>query len=77
MQFITKELKNILRPIFWQKRVIDLDYDGLDPSDYPKFVDAYVCSAYFIWCGFYWELNELELENIEPDYDEVFQCFID
>ena len=57
--------------IFNGRKVVDLEFDGIDFTDYPDFCDAYVASARWEDTGE--ELTDLELENLNDQCgDKVY-----
>ena len=51
------------------RKVVDVEVDGVDPNDYPDFSDAYFSRAMFEDTGE--ELNELEMELLTQAYPDV------
>jgi hypothetical protein len=51
------------------RKVIDIEVDGVDPTDYPDFCDVYFTSA--IWDDTGEELNEHELEQLTSENPEL------
>lgn len=55
-------------------KYVDLEVDGIDTSDYPKFCDAYVSAATAVLSdGSTREATDDELEKLSEDYDLVHQ----
>lgn len=55
-------------------KIDDVEIDGLDMSDYPDFVDAYISRA---WWDNGSELNSAELDLLNDDRDFVYQKVLD
>ena len=51
-------------------KIEDIEFDGIDYSDYPDFCDAFICSAY--WDNGQ-ELTEDELDQINDDSQYVYE----
>jgi len=49
-----------------KRKVIDIDIDGIDSTDYPDFCDAYVCSAIYEDTGK--ELSDDDYEKLNDQY---------
>lgn len=57
---------------------IDLELDGIDHSDYPKFCDAFICYANVeLPDGTIREATEDELDKLNDDPDLVYQAVMD
>lgn len=52
-----------------EREVVDAEIDGVDPSDYPDFCDAYFIRAYFADSGL--ELDEEELNQLTEENGDV------
>ena len=50
------------------KKVVDVEIDGVDTTDYPDFCDAYFCAGYYEDGT---ELTDEELEELGEAYPEV------
>lgn len=50
--------------------VEDLEIDGLNPSDHPKYCDAFISRA--VWGDTGEELNDSELDALTHDSDIVY-----
>ena len=48
------------------REVVDVEVDGVDPTDFPDFSDAYFSKAVYKDTG--QELSNEELEKLEHDY---------
>lgn len=59
------------------KIATDFEIDGVDFRDYPKFCDAYICSANVYDNGEYREATEFELDELNEDGDLVYRVVID
>ena len=51
------------------RKVVDVEIDGVDPTDYPDFCDAYFTYAVYEDTGE--ELTDAELEELNDSYPEV------
>ena len=51
------------------RKVVDVEIDGVDPTDYPDFCDAYFTYAVYEDTGE--ELTDTELEELNDSYPEV------
>ena len=51
------------------RNVVDVEIDGVDPTDYPDFCDAYFTYAVYEDTGE--ELTDVELEELNDSYPEV------
>jgi len=51
------------------RKIIDLEIDGIDRDDHPKYCDAFIAKA--IWADSGKELNEDELEELSEQSDIV------
>lgn len=51
------------------RKVVDVEVDGVDSTDYPDFCDAYFSNAAFEDTGE--ELTDEELEQLQDTYPEV------
>ena len=51
------------------RKVVDVEIDGVDPTDYPDFCDAYFTYAVYEDTGE--ELTDVELEELNDSYPEV------
>lgn len=54
---------------FRGRTVVDIEVDGVDPSDYPDFCDAYVSRAFYDDTGE--SLTEAELDEFTEDNSDV------
>jgi len=65
-------------PTFKLSQLVDIEVDGIDTSDFPDFVDAFISSAVVeTWDGEYRSLTDEELDWVNdtcPDfvYEEVY-----
>lgn len=55
--------------------ITDVELDGIDTKDYPKFCDAFICGAAWITSGV--PLTEIELDELNEDYDFVYNQVMD
>ena len=54
----------------WREReIVDIEIDGVDSGDYPKFCDAYVSGA--VWGDTMEDLTEDELDEFTDDNYEL------
>jgi hypothetical protein len=61
-------------PTFKLSQLTDLEVDGVDMSDYPDFVDSYICAgAVETWDGEYRDLTEDELDWLNDEHPEIAQ----
>ena len=51
------------------RKVVDVEIDGVDPTDYPDFCDAYFMNAVYEDTGE--ELTDAELEELNESYPDV------
>ena len=51
------------------REVVDAEIDGVDPTDYPDFCDAYFSRAVFADNGE--ELTDIELDILTSNYGDV------
>ena len=58
------------------KKFIDFEIDGIDTKDYPDFVDAYISNASVIENGVIREATDIELDELNKDYDLVYDLVI-
>lgn len=57
---------------FKGRKVDGIDIDGIDPSDYPDFCDAFICAAHWVDTGE--DLSDEELEDLqECNQDMVYE----
>ena len=55
-------------------KIVDVEFEGIDHSDYPKFVDAFITKAYWENGN---ELTEDEIDAIDPgDVYELLMEYI-
>ena len=54
-------------------KLADIEVDGIDTSDYPKFCDAYICGgSYKLNDGSYRDLTDAEINELNNDGDFVY-----
>jgi hypothetical protein len=51
------------------RKVVDVEIDGVDPTDYPDFCDAYFSMAIYEDTGE--ELDDADLELLSEEYADV------
>jgi hypothetical protein len=54
-------------------KLTNIEIDGIDPSDYPKFCDAFIASADYNGKP----LTDKELDKLNEDSDFVHSCVED
>ena len=54
-----------------ERHAVDIEIEGADPSDYPKFCDAFISSA--SWSDTGENLTESELEELNEDHDHIHE----
>jgi hypothetical protein len=55
----------------------DIEVDGIDTRDYPDFCDAYIESANVEENGEWRDVTDAELDELNEDYDFVYECVED
>ena len=58
---------------FDYSKISNIQFDGIDHSDYPDYCDAYIVSADYDGV----EMTEAQLEEINEDGDFVYEKLID
>ena len=63
-----------LEPVqkFDYSKISNIEFDGIDHSDYPDYCDAYIASADYDGV----EMTEAQLEEINKDGDFVYEKLI-
>lgn len=56
-------------PTFQDRPITDLEVDNVDPSDYPDFCDAHICSA--TWADTGEPLADRDIELLNEQYPEL------
>tara|TARA_B110001454_G_C12284497_1_gene252564 strand:+ start:300 stop:488 length:189 start_codon:yes stop_codon:yes gene_type:complete len=54
-------------------KITEIEVDGIDHSDFPDFVDAFIANAYYNDV----EMTEMQLEELNEDRDFVYECTLD
>ena len=54
-------------------KITEIEVDGIDHSDFPDFVDAFIANAYYNDV----EMTEMQLEELNEDSDFVYECTLD
>ena len=57
------------------RNIIIIALDGIDPSDYPDFVDAYISEAFNKDTQEY--LTDQELDTLNEDFDLIYAAVLD
>ena len=55
------------------KEVSDIEFEDVDPKDFPDFCDAFISSATYKG----WKMTEEELDKLNDDSDFVYDKLID
>lgn len=61
--------KKMEMDLFKDREIVDVEVDGVDMRDYPKFCDAYISRA--VWGDTGEELTDSEIDELNQDYDFV------
>jgi hypothetical protein len=54
-------------------KITNIEFDGIDHSDYPDYSDAYIVSADYDGV----EMTDLQIEEINEDRDFVYEKLMD
>ena len=60
-------------------KVINIEFDGIDPKDAPDYCDAHIVSADYIISAYYKsrELSESEIDELNKDSEFVHEKLLD
>lgn len=54
-------------------KIDNIEFEGIDPNDYPDYCDAYIASADYGGV----EMTEEELDILNDDFDFVYECLME